>query len=171
MVRVYAARSMTGRVKADVVADAKQDKQFLERAGFEVLCPVSKEGVKASKQVLLASRAQMEAFWPADKALIRQAHVVLDMSPLHNSEGVKHELGYARYCLFKPVIRVFPEGKLPAPSSVAFFEDDYICDSLLEAVEYIHRVHGNRFKRLKWRLGMLNKSLPKWIWNQLKQFN
>lgn len=171
MVKLYTARAMSNRIKSDVVREAKEDKDFLERAGFVVLCPVDKENVKASKDVLNASRTQMEAFWPADKALIREAHVVLDMSPLANSEGVKHELGYARYSLWKPVIRVFPEGKIPPLSSVAFFEDDYICDSLMEAVEYIIRVHGTLFKRIKWRMAMLNRCLPKWIWNQLKQFN
>ncbi len=163
MVRLYVARAMSNRVKSDVVKEAKEDKKFLEQAGFEVLCPVVKEEVEPSKHILMASRAQMEAFWPEDKALIRQAHVVLDMSPLANSEGVKHELGYARYYLYRPIIRIFPAGKLPPASSVAFFEDDFICDSLIEAVEYILRVHGTWLKRMKWRIGLYNRCFLKMV--------
>lgn len=167
MIRLYVARAMSGRVKEEVVEDARFDKMLLEQAGFEVLCPVIKEAVKPTKDVLQATKSDMELFWPADKAMIRQAHVVFDMSPLANSEGVKHELGYARYALWKPVVRVFPGGKLPPASSVAFFEDDYICDSLIEAIEYVYRVHGTWFKRFKWRVSLFNRCFLKWCWYQL----
>lgn len=169
MVKIYAARAMSHRVKEDVVNEAKVDKYFLENAGLIVLCPVSKENVQPTKQVLLSSRKSMLEYWPEDKRMIREAHVVFDMSPTYNSEGVKHELGYARYNLWKPIIRIFPTGELPLNSSVARFEDDYICDSLIEAVEYVYRVHGTFFKRLKWRLSMLNRCLLKWMWYQFRE--
>lgn len=170
MIKIYAARSMTGRVKEDVVAEATADKKFLEQTGITVLCPVIAEGVPSTKQVIMSSKKAMDAFWPRDKEMIREANLVFDMSPGMNSEGVKHEIGYARYALWKPVVRVFPTGHLPLPSSVARFEDDFICDSLLEAVEYCHRVHGSFLKRTKWRLNMLNRSLLKWIWYQMREF-
>lgn len=170
MIKIYAARSMTGRVKEHVVAEAKQDKEFLERAGFQVLCPVSAEGVQPTKQVLLSSKKAMDSFWPRDKQMIRESHVVFDMTPSFNSEGVKHELGYARYALWKPVVRIFPIGKLPPRSSVAFYEDDCLCDSLLEAVEYVYRVHGTKLKRFNWRIKMLNRCLLKWLWYQIGEF-
>src|SRR6266850_4363718 len=154
MIKLYLARSMTGRIKEDVVAEASKDKEFLEKAGFAVLCPVEKEGVPATKQILLSSKKAMDAYWPKDKEMIREAHVLVDMSPHMNSEGVKHELGYGRYNLWKPVVRVFPTGKLPPQSSVAWFEDDYVCDSMIWAIEYILRVHGTMFKRIIWRLKM-----------------
>ena len=163
MIKVYLARSMTGRVKEDVVKEAKLDKEFLEKAGFEVLCPVEKEGVEATKQVLRSSKKAMDEYWPKDKQMIREAHLVFDMSPTMNSEGVKHELGYARYFLYRPIVRVFPSGKLPINSSVAYFEDDFICDSLLEAVEYTLRVHGSKLKRFKWRLSLYNRCILKMI--------
>lgn len=167
MIKVYTCRSMTGRIKEDVVKEATADREFLQKAGFEVLCPVEKENVPATKQVLMASKKALDKYWPQDKSMIRDAHVVFDMSPTFNSEGVKHEIGYSRYCLWKPVIRVFPVGQLPPASSVSRFEDDAICDSLVEAVEYTLRVHGTYFKRLMWRLRMLNRSLPKWIKYQI----
>lgn len=170
MIKLYLARSMTGRIKEDVVAEAKRDAEFLSKAGFAVLCPVIAENVKPTKEHLLSSRKAMESYWPRDKEMIREAHVVLDMTPHLNSEGVKHELGYARYALWKPVVRVFPTGKLPVASSVAYFEDDSIVDSLPEAVEYIYRVHGSWFNRFTWRIRMLNRSLGKWLLYQAGEF-
>lgn len=170
MVQLYLARGMTGRVKEDVVQEAYFDKEFFEKAGFKVLCPVMEEGVEPTKQTIRSSKQQMDIYWFRDKQMIRDSHVVLDMTPHLKSEGVAHELGYARYNLWKPVVRVFPSGKLPIKGSVCRYEDDFICDSLVEAVEYTYRVHGTLFKRLKWRLSMLNRCLVKWLWYQICEF-
>lgn len=161
---------MTGRIKEEVVAEAVREKKWLEDAGFEVLCPVVVENVEPTKQTLLSSKKAMTVFWPRDKAMIREANLVFDMTPGMKSEGVAHEIGYSRYALWKPVVRVYPTGKLPPRSSVAYFEDDVVCDSLEEAIEYAYRVHGTFLKRLKWRLDMLNRSFPKWVIHQLQEF-
>ena len=170
MIKLYLARSMTGCIKEEVVSEAQSDKQFFEQAGFKVLCPIIAENVKPTKEHLLASKKSMDQYWPRDKEMIREAHLVLDMTPGLKSEGVAHEIGYARYALWKPVIRVYEESKLPLKSSVAWFEDDALVDSKLLAVEYILRVHGTWFKRTKWRLKMLNRSLLKWIIYQVQEF-
>lgn len=170
MIKVYACRAMTGRIKEDVVNEARVDREFLSKAGFTVLCPVEKEQVASTKQILLASKKALEKYWPEDKRMIREANVVFDLTPHFNSEGSKHEIGYARYALWKPIIRIFPEGKLPPPSSVARFEDDFICDSLIEAVEYTLRTHGTLWKRFKWRAQMLNRSLLRWVIYQIGEW-
>lgn len=169
-VRLYLARSMTGRVKEDVVAEALKDKEYLETAGFEVLCPVISEKVEPTKQVLLSSKAKMDEYWPRDKAMIRAAHLVLDMTPAMKSEGVAHELGYARYHLWKPVVRVYSDGKLPVKSSVAYYEDDFIASSLLEAVGYIHSTHGTLLRRFKWRFAMYSRCLLKAWYYKLREW-
>jgi len=161
LIRVYTARGMTNRVKKDVVAEALRDKEQLEQAGFTVLCPVVSEHVQPTDEVLCSSRIAMDVYWPRDKKMIREAHLVFDMTPHLNSEGSKHEIGYARYHLWKAVVRVFPKGQLPIKSSVAYFEDDFICDSLAEAIKYAHRVHGTPFKRLNWRVKLFVRCLPK----------
>ena len=163
MVKVYLARSMSFRVKEEVVAEAKRDKEFLEKAGLVVNCPVEKEEVPSTKQVLLSSKKAMLEYWPQDKKMIEDSHVLFDMSPHMKSEGVAHEVGYARYFLYRPIVRVYPHGKLPITSSVAWFEDDLIVDSLEEAVEYVYRVHGTLAKRLKWRFQLYMRCLPKMI--------
>lgn len=162
-IKVYTARSMSFRVKEEVVAEALKDRQFLVSSGFVVLCPVEKEEVPSTKQILLSSKKAMLGYWPADKKMIEESHVLFDMSPQMKSEGVAHEIGYARYFLYRPIVRVYPAGKLPTPSSVAWFEDDFICDSLEEAVEYVYRVHGTLWKRLKWRIALYSRCLPKMV--------
>jgi len=163
MIKVYLARAMSNRVKEDVVKEARADKAFLEKAGFTVLCPVEKEEVPATKQVLISSRKAMESYWPQDKKMIEESDILFDMSPSMKSEGVAHELGYARYFLYRPVVRIYKTGQLPLPSSVGWFEDDRIVDSMEEAIEYALRVHGTRWKRLKWRFNLYNRCLPKMI--------
>ncbi len=169
-VRIYKATAMTGLIKEDVVARAKQETDFLAKAGFEVFDPVLAEGVKPTKERLLSSKKQMDIFWPRDKAGVRWAHVVYDMAPHLNSEGVKHEIGYGRYHLQKPVVRIFPKGQLPVKSSVAYFEDDYVCDSLEEAIEYTLRVHGTYLKRLQWRISRTKRCLVKSIYFQVLEW-
>ncbi len=163
MVTVYNARSMTGRIKEEIVLEAKADRKLMEAAGITVLCPVDKESVPSTKQVLISSKKSMLNYWPQDKRMIETADVLFDMTPERKSEGVAHEIGYARYFLYKPVIRVFRGGKLPIPSSVAYFEDDHITDSLEGAIKYVIQEHGTLYKRLKWRFKLYMRCLPKMI--------
>lgn len=170
MIKIYLARAMSNRIKEEVVLEAQADKQFLEQAGLTVLDPVSSEGVKAEKVPLQSSKKEMDVFWKRDKEMIREAHLVFDMTPHLNSEGCKHELGYARYHLQKPIVRIFPARHLPAEGSVAFYEDDAVVDSLLEAIEYTYRVHGTFWKRTKWRLERTNRCLLKSIVHQIQEW-
>lgn len=169
-VKIYAARGMTGRNKADVVKEAVDDKAWLEAAGFEVLCPVAKEGVKAEDKPLTSTVEQMNGFWYADKKMIRESDVIFDMTPLLKSEGVAHELGYGRYHCHKPIIRVFPPGKLPPPSSIAHYEDDVVVDSIIQAVEWVYRAYLTPWDRLKWKMKIANKSLIGLLIIRLKWF-
>ncbi len=156
-IRVYVARAMSGRPAAEVVAEAKRDKKFLEAAGFEVLDPVSEEGVKASKKPIQSSKSAMDKYWKRDKEMIRQSDALLNMSPHLPSMGVIREHGYARYGLWKKTVTVFPFGQIPPAGAVCHYEDDYVTDNILDAVVEIYRTHGTLFKRLKWRLAMYNR--------------
>lgn len=162
-VKLYLARAMTGRVKQDVVVEAANDKLFLESCGFEVLCPVTEEKLPSTKDVICASKAQMDHYWKRDKQMIREANVVVDMTPHMKSEGVAHELAYARYFLYRPVVRLYPFDKMPGEASVARFEDDALFDSILPMIDYIKENHGTRWKRLKWRAKLYVRCLPKMV--------
>lgn len=170
MLRVYAARGMSHRIKEEVVNEAATDRAVMAGYGLMVLDPVVAEGVEATKEVLRSLKKAMDTHWARDKRMIREAHVVFDMTPLLNSEGVKHEIGYARYFLWKPVIRVFPKDQLPFQSSVARYEDDALFDDLHEAVKYALENYGTWKKRFKWRAKMLNRCLFKFLLFQLKEW-
>lgn len=159
--KIYVARAMTGRIKEEVVAEAKRDKEFLENAGFEVLDPVTSEGVKPTKEVLESPKYLMDTYWARDKQMIRDAHAVFIMSPHVGSLGCIREYGYARYFLWKKTTTIFPEGKLPKEGAVCYYEDDYITDSLIDAIGDLLKTHDTMWKRFKWRLGIYNRSIGK----------
>ena len=163
MLKIYLARSMSGRIKEEVVYEARLDRDVLEFFDIQPLCPVAEEKVRAEFAKLQSTPEQMMTFWPRDKKMIEESNVLFDMSPQMKSEGVAHEIGYARYFLYKPVIRVYKGGNVPPKSSVAFFEDDYIADSLLDAILYVKKTHGTLLKRLLWRLNLYRRCLPKMI--------
>lgn len=169
-VKIYLCRSMSHRIKEDVVKEAAQDADWFRSAGLEVLDPVEKEQVKPTKERLLSSRKAMQSYWPADKEMIRQAHVILDMTPHLKSFGTEKEVGYARYHLWKKVIRVFPKGELPAPSCVAYLEDDDVVDSREAALESILKTHGSWKKRFQWRFSIYKRCWLRAKWYRIKEW-
>jgi len=159
--KIYIARSMTGRDQAEVVLEAKMDKEFFEACGITVLCPVLKEKVKPVHKILQSDKKHMNVYWPADKRMIRECNVLVNRSPHTASQGVIREHGLQRYGYWKPVVSIYPEGQMPPDSAVPFYEDDVVTDSRVMAVEYILRVHGTYWKRLKWRFKMYRRSFLK----------
>lgn len=170
MIKVYVARAMTGRIKEDVVREAKQDKAYLESRGFEVLDPVTTEGVEATKDVLLSAKQVMDVYWPRDKKMIRDAHVFFNMSPHLPSLGVMREHGYARYHLWKKVVTVFEHTKMPADGAICYYEDDLVTDTLAKAADDALRTHGTLWRRLKWRAGLILRCLPKAILHHIGEW-
>lgn len=163
--KVYVARAMTGRIKEEVVREAEFDKKYLELAGFTVLDPVTSEGVTSSKEILLSGKDLMDEYWPRDKQMIRDAHLILNMSPHTPSIGVIREHGYARYHLWKKVISVFPTGQIPPAGAICHYEDDYVTDSLTDAIGEAMRTHSTPWRRLVWRLGIYKRCLIKALWH------
>jgi hypothetical protein len=159
----YVARAMTGLVAADVVAQARLDKCFIESKGFKVLCPVSEEGVISAIHKIQATKDQMDTYWRRDKQMIEESDVLFNMSPHMASLGVIREHGYARFFLYRKVISVFPKGLLPKEGAVCYYEDDFVTDSLEDAAHEALRTHGTLFKRLKWRLCLYVRCIPKMI--------
>lgn len=168
--KCYVARAMTGRIKEEVVAEARADRDFLEQAGFIVLCPVIAENVPATKEVLRSSKKSMDVYWSRDKEMIRESNVVFNMSPHLPSLGVIREHGYARYHLWKKTISVFPNGKLPMKAAICHYEDDFVTDSLIIAVGEALRTHGTLWKRLKWRVLLYKRCYLKAVYNRLKEW-
>ena len=172
MLTVYTARGMTGRKAKDVYFEAKRDKKYLEKHGFVVLDPVAEEGVKPKKQAIKTTYRQLVKFWNRDKEMIRTANVLFDMTPWLKSEGVSHEIAYARYHLWKPVVRVYDPEKNPRPSagSVAYFEDDLLARDIDHAIYESEKRWGTWYKRVIWRAMVYNRCLIKALWYRLKEW-
>lgn len=169
-IKCYVARGMTGVDQADLVADAKRVRNYLEGAGFEVLDPVKAENIKSTNKKLRSSKKKMDSWWARDKRMIREAHIIFVISPHLTSQGVTHEIGYARYFLWKKVIQIFPPRHLPPEGSVAYYEDDYITDNLIDAVMEAYRTHGTFWRRLKWRLSIYLRCYLRALWYRLLEW-
>jgi len=157
---------MTGRSKASMVKEALEAKEVLGKYGIEVISPVLKEGIKPEHELLQAiSDEQLDIEWKKDKQFVRDCHVVLDLSSAskYRSEGAVHELAYARYSLFKPIVRLFPNGLGP---SVTKLEDSVIVQTLDEAGIEIIKRWGTRYQRIMWRI----RERIFWKWLRLLRF-
>jgi hypothetical protein len=164
--KCYTARRMTGVPGRVLVAAARRTKETLEEHGITVLDPVLSEKVKRTHRPLHNSFSKLKEYWFRDKQMIQSAHVVLDLTAPEKSEGVAHEIGYARYFLWKPVVRIYPD----LGPSVARIEDDFIAGSLDEAADLMNEKWGTWRKRVKWRWSILNRCLLKFLWLQLKEW-
>lgn len=168
--RVYTAGAMTGLSGEELVERSLHVGQVLSDHQIEVLDPVSEEGVKKSTKSIQSTFKDLTVFWKRDKEMIRRAHVIFDITPEKKSEGVAHEIGYARYHLWKPVVRVYMNGGMPTKASVAYFEDDLLCGSLEEACEVANELWGTAFKRVIWRLSLYNRCLIKSLRYKLQEW-
>lgn len=166
MTRVYCALSMTGRDAREVLADQRAAAMALRARGLVPLDPAKEEGVKAGDGILRAPEDLLRQYWKRDKQLIRRAHVVLDLTGTRKSAGVEAEIGYARWFLYKPTVRVWA-GLGP---SIARFEGDAIVSSAAEAADVIQERWGTPFKRLCWRWRMTNRCIVGYFWNQIREW-
>lgn len=165
MCSVYVACKMTGRDKAEMVKRAKYVSAVLKQFGLTPISPVIEEGVDEKPGPLVNdSKQRLAGHWARDKHIIRyQAHVILVDGADAKSFGVERELGLMRYCLWKPVVLVMPDQGI----TVATMEDDYITNDIFKAAEYIRDNWGTRRKRWLWRIKMLTRTLPRWVWGQI----
>lgn len=149
---VYLACRMSGRSKIAMIKEAKEAVEILSKYGIKCISPVLEEHVENTVGVLeVFSEELLREEWVKDKEFIKQAHIVFDLSAASpiRSEGAVHEFLYARYALFKPVIRLFPKGLGP---SITRLENAVIVQTLDEAgVEIVTR-WGTRLQRIQWRI-------------------
>lgn len=158
MLRAYFSHGMTGRNPNLVLLESDSARLMADIiGGIELIDPVVIEGIQPGAAPIQASQEQLNNdFWKRDKFEIRRSHVVITNENQKYSHGVVHEIGYARYFLYKPVIRVWP-GLGP---SVTWTESDYVAPNLYAALQFAKDNFGTWQKRLLWRLKLLAK-LPK----------
>lgn len=164
-VACYVGCKMTGRDRHEQVQRACHVKAILTQYGIKVISPVLEESVEDVPGPLVNdSESRLKGFWERDKYIIRRiAHVVLIDGAHDKSFGVEREYALNRYCLWKPTILLCPKMGL----TVSKFEDDIVTDDLHVAGEFIRAKFGTPWKRIKWRIRMLLRSLPTWIIDQV----
>ncbi|MGH7974914.1 MAG: hypothetical protein ACREBR_05265 [bacterium] len=149
---VYLACRMTGRSKAVMRKEAEEAVTTLSKHGITCISPVLEENVEGTPEILVAvSEELLREEWKKDKDFVKKCHVVLDLSAASRirSEGATHEYMFARYALFKPVVRLFPNG---LGFSIARLEDATIVQTLDEAAIAIVSKWGTRGRRIHWRI-------------------
>lgn len=162
-VRIYLATSMTGLYCDDIWKKAINEKQKYEKEGIAVTTPIDGEGIPF-EHVLLKDRsdAEMRRVWKEkDKGAIKDAHVLVYECPQKWSQGVAHELILSRGVLWKPTVFVGHAGFITRE------EDDVVAATHEEAAIAVRERWGTHRKRIAWRLGILNRCLLGWIWDQI----
>ncbi len=160
---------MTGCSKDELVARANRVCEIFREFGLNPISPVIEENV-ADKPVKLinADKVQLAQYWKRDKEIIiSEAHVMFWDHAEQKSFGCEREYGLNRFCLWKPTVIYVPKG---TPTSVSEWEDDKVVNSVHEAAKYIAETWGTQEKRVQWRLAMLKRTLPKWLYHQWLAF-
>lgn len=168
--KAYIGHGMTGRSGEELINESLYVLEVCKKYGIEPLDPVMVEGVKKVDPRVQASNEMLPLHWKRDKEMIREAHVFIDITANRKSEGVAHEIGYARYSLWKPVIRVSLDYARNQNISVANLEDDLIVASIEQAAYFAQLRWGTFGKRFRWRIKMFARCLPRWICYQLQEF-
>lgn len=165
----YVAHAITNRTGRDLNTESRITDEILKAYGIIGLDPVLLEHIPDTDEIV-PNRPDTDGLtiWQGDEKAIRDSHVLLDITPEMKSEGVLWEIGYARFFLWKPVIRVYKPGSSPHMAMV--FKGDAIVYSLEEAAQIIQERWGTVEKRREWRLEMLRKSLPKFVAYQISEF-
>jgi hypothetical protein len=169
MLNGYCSCAMTGRSRKRMVEDAKRIVSTFARYGIKLTHPVLAEKVKAGKGKLRSSKITLPQKWALDKYFIRKAWFIVDQSADMKSEGREHENGLMRYCYWRPVIRISPR-HAEGYYSIGSIEDDLIVGTEEEAAALIKSKWGTWYRRLKWRLELLNRCLPRFIIEQIRGF-
>lgn len=162
-IKIYTACRMTGRFKDELVAEANMLCDALKARGFEPLNPVLEEKVESTHELLAGvDPIVLEHYWRRDKQMIRDADIVLDYQTQNKSDGANKEVGYSRWCLWKPTVRVWDGGG----ALISRIEDDLVVPTLQEALDLIESQWGTYEKLGAWREEMGARSFTKWLSHQ-----
>jgi hypothetical protein len=169
-VSFYLATPMTGRTGKELWDELLMTRPIYEKHGIEVISPIEKEGISPDKAIIKdRTEEEMIEIWKhKDKGQIRSTNVFVYMASKLTSQGVMKEYALARGVCWKPTIGIYLHGVKPGFITKA--EDDVVALSHEEAAKIIITRWGTRWKRFVWRVNMINRSIPSWIWQQFREF-
>lgn len=165
-VSIYLACSMTGKTGYKIWQEYRSRKKIYRRYGVRVNSPVPGEGIKPTR-VKLPNRPghQGTLIWKKDKVQIKKSNVFVYPLLKKRSQGCEFELVKARGSHWKPTVYIHDK-----PGFISREQSDIVCSSDYTAARQIVRQFGSRHKRALWRLKMLVTSLPKWLYQQAREF-
>lgn len=166
MLRVYIATAMTGEPQDELVREALRIKKLFKSVEIEVFSPVLEENIELVPSLLENNQFILPSKWSLDKKGMQSCFVFVDTTADKKSEGVSHELGYMRYFLWRPVIRISPRHS--NYFSIASIEDDVIVGSVEDALKLIQERWGTWWKRRKWQWGIYTQCLLRTVWKHFR---
>lgn len=159
-IKIYTAQRMTGRFMDELVVEAHLLTRVLANYGFVALNPVLEEKIPSKHEILPIGEVEtLTRYWNRDKEMIREADILLDYETINQSDGVNMELGYARWCLWKPTVRVWSG----LGGSISRLEHDLVTPTLTEALQNIQTRWGSYEKLATWRVDIWERSFPRWL--------
>jgi len=163
MISAYTSQRMTGRYCDEMLVEALMLTRVLGNYGIKALNPVLEEKIP-NEHILLPNvpAETLERFWRRDKEMIRDSDILIDYLTQNMSDGSNNEVGYNRWCLWKPTIRVW-NGK---GALISRIEDDIVVPTLIDAITLINEKWGTYEKLGQWRTEMLERSYPGWVAGQ-----
>lgn len=165
-VSIYLADKFTGLTGYTLWKTYRKRKKIYRRKGIRVTSPLPGEGIKATKRRVPDRPGKLGvSIWAKDKEQIKNANVFVFPLVGGSSQGCINELVLGRGCYWKPTVYIHSK-----PGFITKEQNDIVVKSDQEAARYIVKKFGTRWKRMKWRLAMLNRSLLGWLWQQMKEF-
>jgi len=159
-IKIYTCQRMNGRFMDEMRSEADMLVRTLGNYGFIALNPVIEEQVPYIHDLLAVGNPEtLHKYWRRDKGMIREADILLDYNTEGKSDGTNNEVAYARYCLWKPVVRVWsgPGG------AISRIEDDIVVPSLYDALRFIKQQWGTYEQLGAWREAMWRGSFNRWM--------
>lgn len=159
---IYLATKITGRTGKQIWDEYNKALPIYQKYGIEVCSPIPGEGIPYSDEPIpnRPGDAGKQIWQKKDKPMIKKVNVCVYPGV---SNGIMREYMLSRGVLWKPSVFIGNGG------FIAELEDDKVCTSHEEAALTIYTRWGSLFKRLTWRLKLLNRCLLGFIWDQLKE--
>lgn len=160
VIKAYTTQRMTGRFCDEMILEAEMLVRVLGNYEIQALNPVLEEKLP-NEHVILENvpLEKLERFWRRDKEMIRESDILIDYLTQNLSDGSNKEVGYNRFCLWKPTIRVW-NGK---GALISRIEDDVVVPTLIDAINLIKEKYSTYEQLGEWRTAMLERSYPKWV--------
>jgi len=158
----YRITKMSGRTGKELIDEAFKYGKIFAKYNITVLDPVLKEKIPYTDKIVnLSNEHLFTQYWEEDKRCLREANVAINCNAIQKSIGGEREHGIMRFGYWKPVVMVY--SVLPF---ISRYEDDIVCSDVHDACYLMNQRWSTWWKRFIWRLNMLNRCLPKFIWRQ-----